>query len=183
VPTDHDLVKACIKGDQQAFAEIVDRYKRLIYSIVYNLVKNKYDASDISQEVFLRIYKALDRYNPEYKFSTWAARITTNYCYDLLRKKRVEIADVDDIERYSGEEESPETIYLRNEKKIRIQMALDSLPDKYKIPIVLYHQKGMSYKEITEILKEPMSIIKNRIYRARIMLKDMIIKDREEGVL
>jgi RNA polymerase sigma factor (sigma-70 family) len=183
VPTDYELVQECVSGNQIAFEELVTRYKRLIYSIVYNMVKNSYDVNDISQEIFLKIYKALDKYNPEFKFSTWASRITTNYCLDLFRKKRVETVEVEDIEGYSGEEDSPETIYLRDEKKKRIRLAVDTLPNKYKVPIILYHQKGLSYQEITEILKEPMSIIKNRIYRARLMLKEKILASMEEGII
>ena len=81
--TDYEIIQKCLSGQQQYFEELVTRYKKLIFSVVYNMINDKEEVSDISQEVFIRIYKALDRYNPEYKFSTWAVRITTNLCLDI----------------------------------------------------------------------------------------------------
>ena len=73
--TDYEVIQKCLAGQQQYFEELVTRYKKLIFSVVYNMINDKEEVSDISQEVFIRIYKALGRYNPEYKFSTWAVRL------------------------------------------------------------------------------------------------------------
>lgn len=181
--TDLELVKSCLAGNQDAFAELVTRYKKLIYSVVYNMISDKEEINDISQEVFLRIYKSLDRYNPEFKFSTWAVRIATNLCLDILRKKKFDSMPIEDAVGVSSDEETPEDRYMTNEKKKLVRQAVEQLPEKYRVPIVLFHQNGLSYEEMTRVLGEPMTIIKNRLYRARLMLREKLQSYREEEVL
>ncbi|RCX13548.1 RNA polymerase sigma-70 factor (ECF subfamily) [Anaerobacterium chartisolvens] len=181
--TDLELVQRCLSGEQEAFAEIVARYKKLIYSVVYNIINDKQEVNDAAQEVFLRIYKSLDRYNPEYKFSTWSAKIATNLCLDILRKKKLDHVPIEEIKEVSSRLDTPEDEYINKEKSSIINQAVSELPDKYRIPIVLFHQNGLSYEEITEILKEPMSIVKNRLYRARLILREKLMPRRKEEVL
>lgn len=170
-------------GKQEAFEELVARYKKLIYSVVYNMIPDKQEVNDISQEVFIRIYRSLDKYNPEYRFSTWSVRIATNLCLDVLRKKRIDSTPMEEIEGLSKENDTPEDRYISKERTLRIRKAIESLPEKYRMPIVLFHQNGLSYEEITEVLNEPMTIIKNRLYRARLMLREKLMRDRKEEVL
>jgi RNA polymerase sigma-70 factor (ECF subfamily) len=181
--TDYELVKECLEGDRGAFAEIVERYKRLIYSVVYNMIRDKDEVQDISQEVFVRIYKALGRYNPQYKFSTWSVKIATNLCLDILRKKKIDSAPIEEIESYSDKKGIPEDKFVEKERNEIIRNAVQQLPEKYRVPVVLFHQNGMSYNEMTEILGEPITIIKNRLYRARKMLKEKLLPELKEEVL
>ena len=78
--TDIQLIDECINGNSTAFEEIVRRYKKLVYSVVYKMIPDKEEVNDLSQEVFIRLYKSLERYNPEFKMSTWIVKITTNLC-------------------------------------------------------------------------------------------------------
>lgn len=181
--SDEELIKQCLAGNQEAFAEIVVRYKRLIYSVVYNMMGDREETYDISQEVFVRIYKALGRYNPEYKFSTWAAKIATNLCLDILRKKKLDSVSIEEIQDVSDGFDTPETRYMEKEKNERVRRAVAELPDKYRIPIILFHQSGLSYEEMTKVINEPMSIVKNRLYRARLMLRDKLKNEHKEGLL
>lgn len=181
--SDQELIKQCLAGNQESFAVIVARYKRLIYSVVYNMIRDREETNDISQEVFVRIYKALDRYNPEYKFSTWAAKIATNLCMDVLRKKKPALVPIEEIEDVSNGFDTPETQYMESERNERVRKAVAELPDKYRIPIILFHQGGLSYEEITETINEPMSIVKNRLYRARLMLREKLTAEHKEGLL
>jgi len=181
--TDYELVKQCLAGSSDSFSELVARYKKLIYSAVYNMVSDKEEADDISQEVFLKIYKALDRYNPEYKFSTWSVKIATNYCVDILRKKKYDSVPLEEIEATCASRDTPEARYISKEKRERIRKAVNELPEKYKVLIIMFHENGLSYDEMSKILNEPMTIIKNRLYRARLMLKDKLSAEREEGTL
>ncbi len=181
--SDYDLIKKCLGGEQQYFEQLVTRYKKLIYSVVYNMINDKEEVNDISQEVFIRIYKALNRYNPEFKFSTWAVRITTNLCLDVIRKKKVPSTPIEEIEDFSNVSDTPENSYLSKEKTERIRRAIADLPEKYRIPIILFHQNGLSYEEMTRILNEPMTIIKNRLYRARLMLREALMPDRKEEIV
>lgn len=181
--TDYELISKIVAGNTQLFSELVTRYKKLIYSVVYNMISDKQDVNDISQEVFIRIYKSLSRYNPEFKFSTWSVKIATNLCLDVIRKKKVESMPIEEIEGFAGDSDTPEEKLLMRERSKNIRKAIDELPDKYKIPILLFHQNGLSYEEMTKVLNEPMSIIKNRLYRARLMLRERLMEDRKEEVL
>jgi RNA polymerase sigma factor (sigma-70 family) len=181
--TDYELIQKCLAGQHEHFEVLVTRYKKLIFSVIYNMINDKEEVSDISQEVFIRIYKALDRYNPEYKFSTWAVRIATNLCLDIHRKKKVDSTPIEEIEDFSNGVDTPEASYLQKERAIRIRKAIQSLPEKYRTPIILFHQNGVSYEEMTRILGEPMTIIKNRLYRARLMLREALMQDRKEEAL
>lgn len=181
--TDYEIIQKCLSGRQEYFEELVTRYKKLIFSVVYNMINDKEEVSDISQEVFIRIYKALDRYNPEYKFSTWSVRIATNLCLDIHRKKKVDSMPIEEIENFSNGVDTPEASYLQKERTERIRKAIQALPEKYRTPIILFHQNGLSYDEMIKVLGEPMTIIKNRLYRARLMLREALMPDRKEEVL
>lgn len=172
-----------MEGDTQAFSELVRRYKKLIYNIIYNIIYNKDEVNDAAQEVFIRIYKSLDKYSPQYKFSTWCAKIATNYCYDVLKKKRVECVPIEDAFNVHSQEDTPEDSYIKREQRDRINNEIMKLPEKYRILLILYHKNGLSYEEMSQILGEPMSIIKNRIYRARLMLKNRLASGRKEEIL
>jgi len=180
---DTDLIKRSLDVESDAFSELVARYKRLIYNVIYNMINNREEINDIAQEVFIRIYRSLDKYNPEYKFSTWSVKITTNYCLDVLRKKKIDSISIDEAIGVSSNFDTPEEGYLKKEKRQRINDELSKLPDKYRIPLILFHRNGLSYEEISQILNEPMSIIKNRLYRARLMLREALSSERKEGIL
>ncbi|HPV02198.1 MAG TPA: sigma-70 family RNA polymerase sigma factor, partial [Clostridiales bacterium] len=163
--------------------ELVTRYKKLIFSVVYNMINDKEEVSDVSQEVFLRIYKALDRYDPKYKFSTWAVRIATNLCLDMHRKKKADSTPIDEVRDLSDGMDTPEESYLQKERSERIRRAIQELPEKYRTPIILFHQNGLSYDEMTKVLGQPMTIVKNRLYRARLMLREALMNERKEEAL
>lgn len=171
---DFELVQQAIKGNEAAFAELLSRYKNLVYSVVLRMINDTEQANDLAQEVFIKMYKNLDKYQPEYKFSTWLIRITTNHVIDFRRKKKQETISIDDMVTELPSHDTPETSFLKKEGSKTIVNALESLPQMYKIPIVLYHQQGLSYQEIADILGEPLSKIKNRIFRGRKMLKEFL---------
>lgn len=181
--TDIQLIDECINGNSTAFEEIVRRYKKLVYSVVYKMIPDKEEVNDISQEVFIRLYKSLERYNPEFKMSTWIVKITTNLCLDTLRKRKQDTVTLDDAVGISSSCDTPEQAFIKCQRTELINKAINELPDKYKILVVLFHNKGMSYEEMTKVLNEPMSIIKNRLYRARLMLRDKLESARKEEVL
>jgi len=169
---DRELIEMCLNGNQDSFAELVRRYKKIIYCTVSYYIKDKEEVNDLAQEVFLRIYKNLKSYNSEYKFSTWSVRITRNLCLDCLRKKKLQISSLDACENVASSDDTPESKYISNERRIEVRNMINKLPEKYKTLLILYHNKGLSYKEMAQKLGEPMSIIKNRLYRARMALKE-----------
>lgn len=178
---DYTLVRQTLKGDQDAFAILLGRYKNLVYSIILRMVNQTEEANDLAQEVFIKIYQNLEKYQPEYKFSTWVIRIATNHVIDYRRKKKQDTVNIEDMAAEPSSGLTPEGEYLAKEKSKIIQECLLSLPDMYKIPLLLYHKQFLSYQEISDILGEPLSKIKNRIFRGRKMLAEKLVQQRKEG--
>lgn len=178
---DYALICECLKKDDEAFAELMARYKSLAYSIVIRMVNNKDDADDLAQEIFVKVYINLDKYHPDFKFSTWLMRIATNHVIDFRRKKKYDTTSIEGMLTEPEHNETPEAVAIVNERNKQLKDALDSLPDMYKMPIVLYHQQGMSYQDISDVLGEPLSKVKNRIFRGRKLLKDYLT-DSKVGV-
>ena len=179
--TDYELIKDCLRGDTDCFGELVERYKNLVYSIILRQTRDADDANDFSQDIFLKVYRNLDKYSPEYKFSTWIMRITGNHIIDMRRKKKLETVSYEEYAEGGGQPSqtgiSAEVEYIRREQAARIGKIVSGLPDMYKIPVILYHRDGMSYNEIAEKVDEPLSKIKNRIFRGRKMLKNMLTEE------
>lgn len=179
---DYELIKDCMQGNKNAFGELVGRYKNLVYSVILRMINDHEEANDLAQEVFIKVYRNLDKYHPEYKFSTWLIRITTNLVIDYRRKKKQDTVSIDDMVYEPVSEETPEEHYIKQEQTTRVMDALNGLPDMYRVPIILFHQQGMSYQEISDIINEPLSKVKNRIFRARKMLKEQLMGMKEGEV-
>jgi len=182
--TDYELITVILNGDRDYFVELVRRYKNLVYSVVMRMVNDRDEADDLAQEIFLKAYINLDKYYPEYKFSTWIIRISTNHVIDYRRKLRYETQSIEDMEYETVHgpltESSPEAEYLKKEMKDMLDRLVCSLPEMYRVPIMLYHEQGLSYQEIADIIEQPLSKVKNRIFRGRKMLKESIMKMRGE---
>jgi len=184
------LINQALTGDQKAFSEIVNQYQDKIFNFVIRTVKERELAEDITQETFIKAYKALASFNSEYAFSTWLYKIAANNCIDHFRKKRLKTYSLDtpitakDGELYrdypDNDDHTPEYKLIIKEKSIQIIDAINSLPKKYKEVILLRHTKDKSYEEISEELNIPLGTVKVRIFRAREMLK-MKLKSQLRG--
>ena len=179
---DYSVIQDCIGGNKNAFGELVSRYKNLVYSVILRMTNDSEEANDLAQEVFIKVYRNLDKYQPDYKFSTWLIRITTNMVIDYRRKKKTDSISMDDMAYEPASEDTPEDHYIRQEQTNKVMNALNGLPDMYKIPVILYHQQGLSYQEISDVINEPLSKVKNRIFRARKMLKEQLMVKKEGEV-
>ncbi len=175
--SDSEVIQNCLNGDAVAFEILVERYKKLIYTTAYRMLGNKEEAEDVSQEAFIRIYGSLNRYNPEFKFSTWAMKITTNLCLDQLRKRKSFVLPMDELPEVVDDDKTPEENYISEETGREVQLAISKLPEKYRNFLVLFHVQNLSYQEIIEITGESLTIVKNRLYRARQMLKEILLEN------
>jgi len=177
--SDYELVQGAISSqvrNDAYFEELLGRYKNLVYSVVLRMVNDREEANDLAQEVFIKIYRNLARYQPEYKFSTWAIKICSNHVIDYRRKKKAETVNIDDtVGLTAPSADNPETVYAMKELSQLLRGLLEDLPEMYRIPIVLYHQQGLSYQEIADITDEPLSKVKNRIFRGRKILKETLV--------
>lgn len=182
-PSDQELVAAVLAGEQEAFAELVRRYQGRLTNYLYRLLRNADEAHDMTQEVFIKVYKALDRYDPSYRFSTWLFRVAQNSAIDQLRRRRhrevsIEPREGEDGEARSREIPSPDRgpyAHLRNRERGRaIQGAIDGLPWEYRELIVMRHFGELSYDEIARAKGMPLGTVKNKLFRARQMLKESL---------
>ncbi len=169
---DREIVERCLSGDIECFSYLVENYKKLVYSIALRLIKDPHTAEDITQEVFIKAYRKLTLYDTSLKFSAWIGRITHNTCIDLIRKdKNYQVVNSDNLIVEDVEESVDEHI-IRKEQKQWIEEQIRQLKPGYSTPLLLFHQGGLSYEEIAKSMNVPLSIVKNRIFRARKMLKE-----------
>jgi RNA polymerase sigma-70 factor (ECF subfamily) len=175
-----DIIERALSGDQGAFAELLNRHKRLAYQLALGIVKNPSEADDLVQESFIKAFRSLARYNPQYAFTTWLCKIVSNHCLDHLRRKKIQSISLDepipgrtsDIKREIPDWScNPEQLLARKQQMLSIDQAIDALPPRYKRVIVLRHKEDRTYEEISQILKIPLGTVKAQIFRARELLK------------
>jgi RNA polymerase sigma-70 factor (ECF subfamily) len=179
---DDELVGRILAGEEDLFEILVRRYQSRVLAHVARMVGNRDDALDLSQEIFLKVFGALDRYNPAYKFSTWLFRIAGNAAIDHLRKRRprtvpLEVQDADgrvsSLEYKSGDLDPYGE--LRNvERGSAIARAIAALPAEFRELITLRHFGGLSYEEIADVKQMPLGTVKNKLFRARAVLKERL---------
>jgi RNA polymerase sigma-70 factor (ECF subfamily) len=169
------LIDAAKSGDQEAFRQIVERYQGAVYNLAYRMLGDPEEAEDAAQEIFVRLYRQLGRYDPERKFSTWTLAIATNYCIDQLRRRRMQFVPLENIIPWArARDAGPEGEALSRESRDEVQRLLKKLPEKYRAPLVLRYWEGLSCAEIAEILGVPEGTIKTQIHRARKQLGKMM---------
>ncbi|OGG43228.1 MAG: hypothetical protein A3F84_21580 [Candidatus Handelsmanbacteria bacterium RIFCSPLOWO2_12_FULL_64_10] len=186
--SEKDLIKRCRNGDRKAFADLVDRYKVIVFNLVDRMVFDKAIVEDLAQEVFIRVYQGLPGFRGESRLSTWIYRIAYNVCAAELDRARHR-ADFISIDEGEDEErprldlrdagQDPEAMFSRIDFRWTIQRLLDRLPPRYKAILTLFYLEEMSYEEIGEIMKLPMGTVKTHLHRAKQALRDMIV---EEGL-
>jgi RNA polymerase sigma-70 factor (ECF subfamily) len=182
---DSSLIRSILRGDLDAFSTLVRRHESAIANYIYWIVLNEQDAMDVAQEVFLKVYLSLDKYNPEFKFSTWLYAIAKNAAIDFLRRSNscwmVELdAQTEDesrgesIQLADSKTISAEEVLFQKEMGKKVEAALNGLPLQYREVLVLRHLEDLSYEEISELLKLPLGTVKNRLFRAREFLKERL---------
>jgi RNA polymerase sigma factor (sigma-70 family) len=179
---DYMLVRRAIEGDQQAYAELMDRYRDAIYYMLLKMVNNASDAEDLTIEAFGKAFKNITQYAPNYAFSTWLFKIATNNCIDFIRKKKANHVSLDhtneEHERATKEIQAPipdpeET--LINDQKMKLMRSLVSkLKPRYRKLIELRYFSELSYEEIAEELELPIGTVKAQLFRARELLFNIL---------
>lgn len=179
---DGELVRTAVSGREAAFEELVRRYQRPIASYVYRMVGDYDAALDLTQEVFIKVYNSLSRYRSEFKFSTWIYKIAHNTAIDHLRRHTVRdqimTANGDGPRSESAIESrrlTPEQESEREERRSEIESVVQSLPAAYRELIVLRHSHDLSYDEIAEVTGLPLGTVKNRLFRAREAMRDLLV--------
>jgi len=183
---DEVLVSACRRGDQDAFATLVERYQGKIYNLAYRLLGNADDAGEMAQEVFCRAYVKLGEFRGEASFSTWLYRIAHNICYDELRRRRRRPVASLEAETESGTrlevpapQPGPAELCARQAVRERLQQLIATLPPDQRTALVLRDIQDLSYEEMAQVLQCSLGTVKSRLNRARRTLRDKLNAERE----
>ncbi|MGI6358189.1 MAG: RNA polymerase sigma factor [Bacillota bacterium] len=180
---DRELVALCRQGQMQHFATLVNRHRRLIFGLAWHLLKSKEEAEDASQEALLRVYRQL-KSRADIEFLPYTKRVLSNLCLDRLRRRQVERKH---LQRKADHDpwhtQTPEQEVMRQSEQQALREAILRLPAMYQEVLMLHYSAGLSYQSMAERLNQPMSIIKNRLYRAKRLLKEAYLKTEggEEG--
>jgi RNA polymerase sigma-70 factor, ECF subfamily len=186
---DRDLVATAVSGVEGSFEELVRRYQRPISAYVYRMVGNYESALDLTQEIFIKVYSSLNRYRAEFKFSTWIYKIAHNAAVDHLRRTATREqslmvgpeGDQFDLPIESGLL-SPEQESEQRERRVEIETVVRALPANYRELIILRHSQDLSYEEIVEVTGLPLGTVKNRLFRAREMMRLQFVEKGITGV-
>ena len=180
---DGELVQTAVAGREASFEELVRRYQRPIAAYVYRMVGDYDSALDLTQEVFIKVYNSLARYRSEFKFSTWIYKIAHNAAIDHLRRHAVReqalTGSVDGERREVAIESrrpTPEQESERRERRLEIESVVQLLQASYRELIVLRHSHDLSYDEIAEVTGLPLGTVKNRLFRAREAMRDLLVQ-------
>ena len=189
--TEKDILQECRAGNRNAFNILVETYQSKVFNMAYSMLSNYDDANDAAQEVFLKVYKNINKFEGKSSLSTWIYRICVNVCNDMLRKRTrsVPVISLFSSAKNDNDEEkpleikdntpTPEERLEMTETQAEVRRALSELSDEFKTVITLYDLEGLSYDEISEILKCPVGTIKSRLNRARKALKKNLSEKRE----
>src|SRR5712691_1808790 len=180
---DRALVERILGGDRDRFSVLVSRYEKRVINYVYRITHRYEDAHDLTQDIFVKVYLALDRFDPKYQFSTWLFRIAQNSAIDALRKKSIpEVPLMRTTEDEPGGKErefadpgiSPYRALKNKQLSAAIDKAVGKLPPDYRELIQLRHFAELSYEEIASMKKLPLGTVKNKLFRARNLLKEAL---------
>lgn len=176
-------IKQVLKGDQNAYGEIVELYKDKIFQLCFRMLGNRHEAEDVAQEAFIRAYVNIQGFNQKKKFSSWIYRIATNLCIDRIRKKKpdyfldAEVPGTEGLNMYSqisSDHPLPEEKLVSLELQETVQREIANLPEKYRAVIVLKYIEELSLNEISEILDLPLGTVKTRMHRGREFLRKQL---------
>lgn len=186
---DFKLVRLAVdKGDQKAYAQLMDNYRDTIYFMLLKMTNDTDDADDLTIEAFGKAFRNLHQYTPDYAFSTWLFKIASNNCIDFIRKKRKNLVSIDHpFENMDGDERGiqiaddgldPEEKIIRSQKIKLMREVVEKLKPRYRRLVELRYFKEYSYEEIAAELKLPLGTVKAQLFRARDLLYN-IVKDSE----
>jgi len=184
---DREVVALAKAGKEAAYRELLSRYERPVFSLIYRMVRDRALAEDLAQETFIKVLNALDSYRPEFKFSSWIFKIANNAAIDQLRKRELDTLSLDgapgartaeEVEATAlqavDRTESPLAELEARELGGEIEQAIGKLRPEYRTAILLRHVEGRAYEEIAEVMDLPLGTVKTYIHRARLELREYL---------
>lgn len=191
---DRELAALAARGREMAFRELLARYERPVFSLVFRMVRDRTLAEDLAQEAFIRAFNAIGTYKPKFKFSSWIFKIANNHAIDHLRKRKLDTVSMDgspharspDEEAQTrivveSREEAPDRYVESRELGAQIEEAIGKLRPEYRTAVLLRHVEGYTYEEIAEIMELPLGTVKTYLHRARGELRTLLEHVDETG--
>src|SRR5262245_51263490 len=172
---DHVLVRQCLEGDREVFGTLMGRYQKAVFNVALRMTRNYQEAQDITQGVFIQAYEKLGEYDARHKFFSWIYRMAVNESLNFIKRNR-RFEGLDSGQDYATSEQTPAEDFEENETSRNIQSAMMLLKLDYRAVIILKHFQGLSYQEIGHILDIPEKTVKSRLYSARQILKQVLLK-------
>ncbi len=185
--TDPELVARAAAGSEAAYRELLDRYQRPVFSLVYRMVRDREEAEDLAQETFVRVFNNIGRYDSQWKFSSWIFKIANNLAIDALRRRKLKTVSIDGAPdaltadeteassiQLASEDPDPEERLEAAELGDEIEQAIGELRPEYRTAILLRHVEGRPYEEIAQIMEIPLGTVKTYIHRARGELREAL---------
>ena len=184
---DRELATIAASGREAAFRELLVRYERPVFSLIYRMVRDRTQAEDLAQEVFVRAFNAIGTYKTSYKFSNWILKIANNHTIDHLRKRRIETISIHGSPHATtaaeasqselvvvSQDENPHEYLEHKELGGQIERAIGGLREEYRTAVLLRHVEGYAYDEIAEIMDVPLGTVKTYLHRARAELRESL---------
>ena len=172
------LIEQCRSGDDEAFRELVDRHKRLVFALIARSVPNQARAEELSQEVFLRVYRGLPYFRGEARLSTWIYRIVSNVLAEERKPGRPLEISLDERSPDSDlpriDPGSPDRAFTDFELRDRLQKAIERLPVPYQLLVNGHYLDGLRYEDLADALRMPMGTVKTHLHRAKRLLRQML---------
>ncbi len=185
--SDQDIVARASAGSEKAYRELIRRYERPVFSLIYRVVRDREKAEDLAQDTFVKVLNHIGRYKPEYKFSSWIFKIAHNTALDDVRRKELPTLSLDGSPHQlnpaeaaatapvvASDDPAPDEFVESRELGGEIEAAIGTLRDEYRTAIVLRHMEGYAYEEIAEIMDVPLGTVKTYIHRARRELRERL---------
>ncbi len=185
---DFMLVIRAKDGDQKAYAELMQRYKDSIYFMALKMVNNKDDAMDLTVETFGKAFENIEKYKPDFAFSTWLFRIATNNCIDFIRKKRLNVVSLQSMSEEDNDEKqlqiasdtlNPEQTSIKKQESEKLKSIVEQLPQRYRTLIILRYYDEQSYEEIAQQLDLPLGTVKAQLFRARDLMSNIMNRKKK----
>jgi RNA polymerase sigma-70 factor (ECF subfamily) len=190
--SDQEVVRHAVRGREAAYRELIRRYQRPVFSLIYRMVRDRELAEDLAQETFVKVLNAVESYRPEFKFSSWIFKIANNTAIDHLRRRSLDTLSLDGsphaatadaveattLQISDGAESALEEVTARELGK-QIEVAIARLRPEYRACILLRHVEGRPYEEIAEMLDLPLGTVKTYIHRARNELRILLADTRD----
>ena len=180
---DFMLVLRAKDGDQKAYTALMQRYTDSLYFLALKIVNNKDDAMDLTVETFAKAFENIEKYKPDFAFSTWIFQIATNNCIDFIRKKRLNVVSLQSLaEEYRNDRQlqvisdilNPEETSIKKEESEKLKNILEHLPQRYRTLIILKYYDEKSYEEISQQLDLPLGTVKAQLSRARELMSNIM---------